>query len=176
MDIVAQYLEVIIFLALTTLGYVAGSMAEKKHYQSIKVREEELLHMAVTTEEDFLPEQIREAVLVTGSAVISIDYFKRLVATLRSIFGGRVKSYESLVDRARREAILRMKESARTLGAEMVINMRMDTTAIGGKTNNKQIGCVEAIAPAPPSLRESSEVHPQITARKRQYLHHPSPG
>ncbi|MFT6733724.1 MAG: hypothetical protein ACJAS9_001914 [Polaribacter sp.] len=39
-----------------------------------------------------------------------MDYFKRFLAGLRNIFGGRVVTYESLVDRARREAILRMKE------------------------------------------------------------------
>ena len=47
--------------------------------------------------------------LVQGSAVISIDYFKRMLAALRNIVGGEVKSYETLVDRARREATLRMK-------------------------------------------------------------------
>ena len=38
------------------------------------------------------------------------------------LYDGRVKSYETLVDRARREAILRMKEAARDQGAGMVIN------------------------------------------------------
>ncbi len=148
MEIVLQYPDLIIVLVLAVLGYSAGTMAEKRHYASIFRREKELLKMAVVTAEVHFPEdRVREAVLVTGSAVISIDYFKRLLAILRNIFGGRVKAYESLVDRARREAILRMKEEARQQGAEMVVNMRLETAAIGRNANQKkQVGSIEAIA------------------------------
>jgi uncharacterized protein YbjQ (UPF0145 family) len=148
MEILLQNLDLFIFLVLLVLGYAAGSMAEKRHYRSICQREAALVKMPVVTAEGkFAPERIKRAELVTGSAVISIDYFKRLLAILRNIFGGRVKSYESLVDRARREAILRMKESARRMGAGMIVNMRLETSSIGQNANRKkQIGSVEAIA------------------------------
>ena len=130
------------------MGYFAGNWAEKTHYKSIILREKELLKLAVITAEGSFPDgKVREALLVTGSAVISIDYFKRLLARLRNIFGGRVKSYESLVDRARREAILRMKEQAHQRGAGMIINMRLETATIGRNANKqKNIGSIEAIA------------------------------
>jgi uncharacterized protein YbjQ (UPF0145 family) len=52
-----------------------------------------------------------------------------------------------LVDRARREAILRMKQQARNLGAGMIINMRLETSTIGRSANKKKrIGSIEAIA------------------------------
>ncbi|MGQ0547496.1 MAG: YbjQ family protein, partial [Betaproteobacteria bacterium] len=54
--------------------------------------------------------------LVAGSVVIADDYFKSLLAGLYSFFGGPVRSYESLLDRARREAVLRMKAEARPPG------------------------------------------------------------
>ena len=66
---------------------------------------------------------IENAELVTGSVVISVDYFKRFVSFLRDIFGGRVGAYESLIDRARREAILRMKENAK--GADIILNLKL---------------------------------------------------
>jgi uncharacterized protein YbjQ (UPF0145 family) len=82
---------------------------------------------------------------VQGSAVISIDYFKRILAGLRNIVGGEVKSYETLVDRARREATLRMKEMA--WDADIILNLRIETSAIGNSANNrKAIGSIEAIA------------------------------
>ena len=40
------------------------------------------------------------------------------------VLGGKVFSYESVLDRARREAILRMKESAPL--ADMVVNTRLE--------------------------------------------------
>jgi uncharacterized protein YbjQ (UPF0145 family) len=84
------------------------------------------------------------AMLVYGSVVISVDYFKRLLANLRNIFGGKVKSYETLIDRARREAILRMKEMAGD--ARVIVNVRIETATIGRKANQKGVGCIEAIA------------------------------
>jgi len=148
MELILQFLNIIIFLALLMGGYIIGSIVEKRHYKSIFKREKETLKMQIVTAEPKLPEeQIKQVFLVSGNVVISIDYFKRLLAQLRNIFGGRVKSYESLVDRARREAILRMKEQALAKGAKAVVNFRLDTSAIGQSANNKKtVGSVEAIA------------------------------
>lgn len=158
MDLLLQNLDIVVFLFLLTLGYLAGGRAERLHYQSIKQREQALLDMPVVTwEEEFPPERIQGASLVSGSAVISIDYFKRLLAILRNLFGGRVKSYESLVDRARREAILRMKQRARELGADIILNMRLETSAIGQSANSRnQVGSVEAIAYGTAIIRRGS--------------------
>lgn len=147
-DLILQSLDLIIFLTLVILGYTAGTLAEKKHYRSIIQREKELLKLAVVTAEGkFRDGLVKESTLVTGSAVISIDYFKRLMAVLRNIFGGRVKAYESLLDRARREAILRMKDEAKKKGATMIVNMRLETATIGKNANQKrQLGSVEAVA------------------------------
>ncbi|WP_172399684.1 YbjQ family protein [Geothermobacter hydrogeniphilus] len=140
--------DLVIFLVLLALGYAAGSLAEKRHYKSIEKRERELVRLAVVTAEgSFPPGRVRQAFLVSGSTVVSIDYFKRLLAILRNIFGGRVKAYESLVDRARREAILRMKAEAQQRGAGMILNLRLETATIGRNANRKnQVGSVEAIA------------------------------
>lgn len=148
MDIILQYPDLIFFLVLLCLGYGAGTWAEKRHYASIHKREAQLLKMPVITgSESFSSRQIEKAELVIGSVVVSIDYFKRMLAILRNIFGGPVKSYESLVDRARREAILRLKEAAQKQGADIVVNLRLETAAIGKSANSKrQIGSVEAIA------------------------------
>ena len=81
--------------------------------------------------------------LVSGSVVISVDYFKRILAGLRNIFGGNVQSYETLVDRARREAVLRMKESCPD--ADYVLNLRLETSSIF-KGKRKQVGSVEVLA------------------------------
>ena len=75
--------------------------------------------------------------------VISVDYFKRLLASLRNFFGGSIQAYETLLDRARREAILRMKENCKN--ADEIINLRIETSSISkGKRNT--IGSVEVLA------------------------------
>jgi uncharacterized protein YbjQ (UPF0145 family) len=138
--------DLLFFLAILALGYVVGTLVEKRHYRSIRKREKEFLHLpAVTMKDVECPdEKIKSAELVYGSAVISIDYFKKFLAGLRNIFGGTVKSYESLIDRARREAMLRMKEMAGD--ASIIVNVRIETATIGRKANRKGVGCLEAIA------------------------------
>jgi uncharacterized protein YbjQ (UPF0145 family) len=139
----------IIFIILLILGYAAGSINEKNHYKSIKKREKETLHLPVVNMkkvEDFLEphKQIASAELVTGSVVVSIDYFKLILASLRNIVGGNVRSYETLVDRGRREAILRMKEAADS--PDIIMNLRIETSTIGRSANRGGIGSVEVLA------------------------------
>jgi uncharacterized protein YbjQ (UPF0145 family) len=140
-------IDLIVLASLIALGYFAGSYAERRHYRSIREREERFLTLpAVSFRLLTEPERAEGARLVAGSAVISVDYFKRVLAGLRSIVGGRIKSYESLLDRARREALLRLKEQARD--ADEIVNLRIETTSISkGSTNrNQSVSTVEALA------------------------------
>ncbi|HEB76178.1 MAG TPA: heavy metal-binding domain-containing protein [Nitrospirae bacterium] len=139
--------DLIVFVVLLSLGYFAGSVAESRHYRSIKRRERELLNLPAVTAADFLDEgaEVVDARLVHGSVVISIDYFKRILAGLRNLFGGEVNSYLTLIDRARREAVLRMKEEAG--GADVILNLRIETSVIGRNADRrKTVGSIEVMA------------------------------
>ncbi|HEC84285.1 MAG: YbjQ family protein [Candidatus Parabeggiatoa sp. nov. 2] len=141
-------LEILIFLFLLILGYFSGTYFEKRHYKSIRERERKTLHVPMVTfgAKQSLPEA-QDAQLFVGSVVISVDYFKMISATLRNLVGGRVMVYESLLDRGRREALLRMKEEAMAWGANQIMNVRLETAAIGGRSgNNSGPGSVEVIA------------------------------
>ncbi len=134
------------FLLLLALGYVFGRRAEHKHYRSIVAREERLRDVVVTTERLPDPDYLQHDFdLVAGSVVVSVDYFKMVAAGLRSLIGGRLRAYESLLDRARREAILRMQEQARALGAELVINTKFETSQVSGQAG-QGIGSIEVLA------------------------------
>ncbi len=139
--------QLIVVIVLVGLGYFVGSIAEKRHYRSIVSREAQLLHIPAVTVKNMIEQDVDiiDARMIQGSAVISIDHFKRLLASLRNIFGGKVAAYESLVDRARREAVLRMKEKAPN--ADIVLNTRIETSTIGRSANSRGgIGSIEAIA------------------------------
>ena len=138
--------DLIVFIILMGLGYGFGRLAEKSHYASIIKREKKHQKIyVVATKYPPASTPTPTTTIVMGSVVISVDYFKRFVASLRNLFGGRVKSYESLVDRARREAILRMKEQASSLGASMVFNIKIETSSIY-KGRRNAIGSVEVLA------------------------------
>jgi len=136
--------QLILFAVLVILGYFFGTRAEKRHLASIREREEKYRFLpTVMLRRPLDPEKIMECRLVNGSAVVAIDYFKKLVASLTNLFGGNMVSYESLVDRARREAILRMKEDAGD--ASEIINVRIETSSIS-KNAQQSVGAVEVLA------------------------------
>ncbi len=124
-------------IALLVFAYLIGSLIERRHFANIRKRESELRGFPVTTFER-LPErwQVSSAGLVSGSIVVSLDYFKRVIAGLRAIVGGRVKTYEPLLERARREALLRMTEDARRAGYDAVINVRLETSRLANAAGN----------------------------------------
>ncbi len=138
--------DIIIFIALLALGYGFGRYTEAKHYKSIIKRETDLQNIpAITTKLIPLDKPINSSQLVAGSVVISVDYFKRFVAAMRNLVGGRVTTYESLLDRARREAILRMKQQTKELGGTIVFNVKFETSSIY-KGRRNSIGAVEVLA------------------------------
>ena len=148
--------DLIIFLTLMALGYVFGRIAEARHFKSIIEREKQYQEILAFSER-FPPVGIGRvnSELVGGNVVISVDYFKRIVAGLRGIVGGRLTSYESLLERARREAILRMKEAAKDKGANMVVNVKLETASIS-KGKKQQIGSVEVYAYGTALIPEAS--------------------
>lgn len=134
MDAILSNLDLVLFAALFLVGYFAGRWNERRHYASIRSREQALAGVLVFTSRFPPPSTARaETGLVSGSVVISEDFFKGVLAGLYSFFGGRIRSYESLLDRARREAVLRMKRDAQARGAGMIVNVKFQTFAIGGR-------------------------------------------
>ena len=73
------------------------------------------------------------------------DYFKSFVASWINFFGGRIGVFEAVVERGRREALLRMKEDAVKWGARQIVNVRLETAEIGGQASNGVVA-VEIIA------------------------------
>jgi len=138
-------MEIIILIIFLALGYIFGQRAEKKHFKSIIAREKATLKLPVVTMKTPPPinQHDLNSELVAGNAVISIDFFKKFVAALKMLFGGRVTQYESLLDRARREAILRMKEQAQIRNAFVVLNTRVETASIS--KNSKRRNSVGAV-------------------------------
>ncbi len=135
-----------IFFILILVGFFAGSHIEKKHLADLHDREYRTRQLPVINigAKTPIPEADR-AKLFVGSVVVSSDYFKTFVAGWMNFFGGRISVYETLVERGRREAMLRMKEDAIKWGASQVVNVRLETAEMGGQNPNGVVA-VEIIA------------------------------
>ena len=130
--------QVFIPIALLVLGFVVGGMIERAHFRSLERREAANRSMIVTDLKT-LPPGVGPAGggrLVTGSVVVGADYFKTFAAGLRKLIGGEVRSFDRMMERARREAMCRLLEESRSMGAIAVINVRMDTASIGAMSRN----------------------------------------
>jgi len=140
--------EFLIFVLMIASGYGFGRLIEQRHLKSIRLRERASKRLPILNRKSLAEDvSYAEAQLFAGSVVVSIDYFKRISAALRGIVGGRVHAYESLLDRGRREAILRMKEQAMKWGAKEIVNLRLETSTIGGSANQERgLGSVEVVA------------------------------
>jgi|TARA_R110002096_G_scaffold416576_2_gene619298 uncharacterized protein YbjQ (UPF0145 family) len=141
-----DFLNVIIFLIFLSLGALFGTIAERRHFSSIARREAELAGIIVYNTK-YIPQTAgaMEQPFVSGFVVISHDYLKSVFAAFRKLFGGRVKSYETLAKRAKREAVLRLKEMAHAQGATAVYNVRVETSSVS-KGQRSMVVSVEAFA------------------------------
>jgi len=140
--------QLLVPLVLLVGAYFTGTAIEKKHYRELRMREHASRGFIVVTF-PYTPqnEEVLEVALVTGSVVISVDYFKRFIAGLRMLVGGHITSYEPLLDRARREALMRLKDDARSRGLHAVSNVRLETSRIASSSrNNKGTAAVEILA------------------------------
>ncbi len=129
--------NIIITVVLVTLGYFFGRRAENKHIKQLIEREAVMNALPAMASKIPPRDGEYDQMLVSGSVVIANDYFKTFVAGLRNLFGGKISTYETLLDRARREAVLRMKDQAKALGAEAVFNVKYESSNISGQYNKK---------------------------------------
>lgn len=149
MQIILNNLEIVFFIFLVFLGYISGTIAEKNHYRSIKKREKKFINIPIVNSGDYIDEskEIENIYFIFGSCVVALDYFKMFFASIKQIFGGRIQSYETLIDRGRREAVLRLKEKAAKKNVDIIINLRIETSSIGQNAGKKNgIGSVEVFA------------------------------
>ena len=141
------WIQILPFLALLLLGSCTGAIVERAHFRRLARREHELGYILATNTKSF-PRDCRyeSCGLVTGEVVIAADFFKTFLASLRKMVGGNLRTYETLMERARREAIVRMLESARSMGANSVINLRLVSSNIGGGRGRQRAAMVEMYA------------------------------
>lgn len=131
------------FILLFAAGWFFGSRHERQHLAQLSIAEQELSHIMVSSERFYVPKLVAhtEGELVLGSVVIAQDYFKMIIARLLSIFGKNLTTYETLLDRARREALVRMRTEAQAKGYNHIYGLRLEVS------NINQLGSmVEAIA------------------------------
>ncbi len=87
--------------------------------------------MIVSNTETVPGRSIRESYgVVSGSTVRAKNIGRDILASFKNIVGGELKAYTELLQEARSEALGRMLEQARSVGADAVVNVRFSTSSV----------------------------------------------
>ena len=135
----ALILKILIFVVLFCIGWGFGRHIERKHLNELAEKEQRLAY--ITLDNNRFKTSEFTGQMISSNVVISHDYFKYVIASIQNFFGGRLTTYESVVDRARREAVVRLKLEAEKIGAKQILGLRLATTELG-----MQGGMVEVFA------------------------------
>jgi uncharacterized protein YbjQ (UPF0145 family) len=68
--------------------------------------------------------------IARGSTVRARNIGRDIFAGLKNIVGGEIEEYTKLQAQSREQAIRRMEEDAKKLGADAVVNIRLTTSVI----------------------------------------------
>ena len=68
--------------------------------------------------------------IVHGNTVRAKHLGREIAASFKNVIGGELKGYTELLVESRREAMQRMMDQARQLGANAVVNVRFSTSAV----------------------------------------------
>lgn len=68
--------------------------------------------------------------LVSGSTIRAKHLGRDLMAGLKNLVGGELKGYTQLLYESRQQAVERMIEQARQLGANAIVNVRFSTSSV----------------------------------------------
>lgn len=85
--------------------------------------------MIVTT--DNIPGKEVEAIgYVRGATVQSKHWGKDIASGFKTIVGGEIKAYTEMLEDARKEAVSRMVEEAKSLGADAITCLRFSSSSV----------------------------------------------
>lgn len=87
--------------------------------------------MILTSTDEIAGKKITKALgLVKGNTVRARWFGRDILAGLKHLIGGEIKSYTDMLSDAREEALKRMKEQARRLGADAIVGVRLTTADV----------------------------------------------
>lgn len=89
--------------------------------------------MLITTSDTIEGKNIAKTLgIVKGNTIRAKHIGKDIIAGLRNIVGGEIKEYTEMLDDSREQAIQRMVEDAKRLGADAIVTARFTTSAVVG--------------------------------------------
>jgi len=96
---------------------------------------------------------VAELGIICGNTVRAKHLGRDIMAGLKTIVGGEVRGYTEMLSESRQQALDRMIDEARKLGADAVVNVRFTTsTVMQGMSEMLAYGTAVKLKAQPPEL------------------------
>ena len=69
--------------------------------------------------------------IVSGEIILGANIFRDILASIRDVIGGRSRSYEHVLRKAKDSALQEMQQEAEKLGATAIIGVDIDYETVG---------------------------------------------
>ncbi len=146
----ADLIQLLIGVGLTAilliLGLIVGGARERGHFKRLAAAEATRSVTLNNLKRIDNAQEVEHAQLVMGQCVVASDYFKTFVSAWKKLVGGELRGLQSLMTRARRQALVRLMEEAEAAGADEVWNVRFESSNISAMNGKKGAAQVEVLA------------------------------
>jgi uncharacterized protein YbjQ (UPF0145 family) len=150
-DFVFIGIQLLVFVGpLVFFGLIIGRTVEKRHFRRLDTFDAQYQDFLVTQLKSFPLSVAGKSApsLVVAEVVIASDYLKSWFAKWRNLFGGELRSFQTLQTRAKREVMQRLIKSAMEQGYNAICNVRIESADVGGATVERQTPMAAVIATA----------------------------
>ncbi len=133
---------------LVVFGLLIGSSVERRHFRRLRESESERRGLLITQSKLYPDADTAGPApqMLVSEVVIASDYLKNFLSSWRTIFGGEMRAYSRITDRAKREAVDRLVKQAQAAGFNAICNVRVQTVDIGGSLAQRKMAMAACVA------------------------------
>lgn len=143
LTIVAWFVfPILLWLLIPFTSWALGRWYQGRLFQALEVSEKNTGVMfqnpfVLSTSDDKAAHDAQSAVLLHVSVCVGPSWGQIFFMWLKSIVGGRLQSYDKVLDFGRREALVRLQRQAAALECTSMVNVRLETSVISVALNEK---------------------------------------
>jgi uncharacterized protein YbjQ (UPF0145 family) len=135
-------LPILIPLLFTSTSWALGRWYQGRLLRALEVSEKSTGVMfqnpsVLSTSEHHGALNAPSAVLLHVSVCVGPSMGQMFFMWVKSIFGGRLESYDGVLNYGRREALLRLQRQAEALQCSSMVNVRLETSVVSFAKNQK---------------------------------------
>ncbi len=86
--------------------------------------------MTLVTTENIPGKQYEALGIAKGNIVMTKNFGKDFMASMKTLVGGEIESYTSMLNEARQIAVKRMVDEAKALNADAIVNVRYASASV----------------------------------------------